>query len=120
MNSIEKHISELNRLQNLQQRSHWMNNLHPLGKLLLSVLYILIVVSFGKYELSALIVMAIYPAICFAIGDLSLKEGIYRMRLILPLVIFVGVFNPFFDKNIVLTVGTLQITGGVISMITLC
>ena len=43
MDRIEKKILELNRLQDIQQRSHWMNNLHPLGKLLISVIYIFLV-----------------------------------------------------------------------------
>ena len=119
MSSIEKNIRELNNLQNLQQRSHWMNELHPLGKLLLSIFYIFIVVSFHKYSLAPLIVMAIYPLFGFIVGELSFKEGIYRMRLILPLVIFVGIFNPFFDKKIILEVAGIGVSGGVISMLTL-
>ena len=119
MSSIEKNIRELNKLQNLQQRSHWMNKLHPLGKLLLSIFYIFITVSFDKYSLAPLIVMAIYPLFGFIVGELSFKEGIYRMRLILPLVIFVGIFNPFFDKRIILEVAGIGISGGVISMLTL-
>ena len=118
MNSIEKNIRELNKLQNLQQRSHWMNNLHPLGKLLLSVLYIFTVVSFDKYALTGLIVMAVYPIFGFIVGELSLKEGLYRMRLILPLVLFVGVFNPFFDRQVVVMAGSIPVTGGVLSMVT--
>ncbi len=118
MNSIEKNINELNKLQSLQQRSHWMNELHPLGKLLLSVLYIFIVVSFDKYKVVPLIVMSVYPFFGFIAGELSFKEGIYRMRLILPLVLFVGIFNPFFDKQIVGMIGSVSVTGGVLSMFT--
>ncbi len=119
MNSIEKNLHELNKLQNLQQRSHWMNELHPVGKLLLGVIYILTVVSFGKYELIPLIILFIFPIFGFIVGELSFKEGLYRMRLILPLILFVGILNPFFDREIVLRVGALSVSGGVISMITL-
>nr|WP_297763237.1 cobalt ECF transporter T component CbiQ [uncultured Butyrivibrio sp.] len=95
-----------------------MNSLHPLGKLLLSVLYIFTVVSFNKYALEPLIVMSVYPIFSFIVGELSFKEGIYRMRLILPLVLFVGVFNPFLDRQIVGNIGELAVSGGVLSMIT--
>lgn len=95
-----------------------MNSLHPLGKLLLSVLYIFTVVSFSKYALVPLIVMSVYPIFSFIVGELSFREGLYRMRLILPLVLFVGVFNPFLDKQIVGYIGTAAISGGVLSMIT--
>ncbi len=119
MSSIEKNIRELNKIQEIQQRSHWMNELHPLGKLLISVLYIFFVASFDKYEIVPLILMSVYLVFEFLIGELSLKEGLYRMRLILPLVIFVGIFNPFFDREIVFKVGNIGVSGGVLSMITL-
>ena len=124
MNQIESNLKELHRLQELQQRSHWMNQLHPLGKLLVCVSYILTVTSFDKYALDKLIIMAVFPVFGFIVGDLSFREGIYRMRLILPLVLFVGIFNPFFDRNVLFTIDTgagaeIAVTGGVISMATL-
>ncbi len=126
MKAIEDNLRELDKLQNLQQRPHWMNELHPLGKLLVCVLYILTVASFDKYDLSRLILMAIFPAFGFIVGEFSFKEGLYRMRLILPLVIFVGIFNPLFDRQVLFSIqmggsdGTgIPITGGIISMLTL-
>ena len=106
-----------------------MNDLHPLGKLLLSILYIFTVVSFDKYALVPLIVMSVYPLFGFIIGELSFKEGLYRMRLILPLVLFVGIFNPFLDREVLFYIGSstaanaavsagIPITGGIISLLT--
>ena len=119
MDSIEKKLNEFKSIEELWQRSHWMNFLHPLGKLLVSVIYIFTVVSIDKYALTPLILMSVYIIFGFVIGELSFKTGIYRMRLILPLVIFVGVLNPFFDKDVLLHVGAIGISGGVISMFTL-
>lgn len=95
-----------------------MNDLHPLGKLLISIMYIFLVTSVGKYDLVTLILMSVYVIFTFIIGELSVKEGIYRMRLILPLVMFVGVFNPFFDKSSVPVAG-FAVRGGIVSMVTL-
>ena len=110
-----------------------MNRLHPLGKLLVCVFYIVIVASFHKYDLQGMILMAVFPIFRFAVGELSFKEGIYRMRLILPLVLFVGIFNPFFDKEVLFYIGNaakdiatdagggagIPVTGGIVSMLTL-
>ncbi|WP_243111828.1 cobalt ECF transporter T component CbiQ [Butyrivibrio sp. CB08] len=101
-----------------------MNRLHPVGKLLVCVFYILVVTSFDKYALDKLILMAVFPIFGFVVGELSIKEGLYRMRLILPLVLFVGIFNPFFDRNVLFSIGEgtaheIAVTGGVISMLTL-
>ena len=95
-----------------------MNNIHPLGKLLISIMYIFLVTSVGKYDVVTLIPMSVYVIFTFIIGELSVKEGIYRMRLILPLVMFVGVFNPFFDKSSVPVAG-FAVRGGIVSMLTL-
>ncbi len=119
MNSIEKPLRELYTIRNLQQRSHWMNALHPLGKLLLSIGYILIVVSVHRYDLAGLILKAVYPVFGFIVGELSLKDGLRRMKLILPLVMFVGIFNPFFDHTPLGCIGGFVITGGMVSMVTL-
>ncbi|WP_026510041.1 cobalt ECF transporter T component CbiQ [Butyrivibrio sp. LC3010] len=119
MDSIEQRLHEFQKFQELWQRSHWMNELHPLGKLLISVLYIFTVVSFDKYAVAPLILMSLYPIFGFVLGELSIRTGLYRMRLILPLVLIVGIFNPFFDRDIVLRIGQIGITRGVISMITL-
>ena len=138
MKAIEDNLHELNKIQNLQQRSHWMNRLHPLGKLLVCVIYIATVASFDKYDLQGMILMAIFPVFGFVVGELSFKEGIYRMRLILPLVLFVGIFNPFFDRNVLFYIGGaakelsegttasggqisggFPVTGGMVSMLTL-
>ncbi len=126
MKSIEAHLHELDKIQNLQQRFHWMNRLHPLGKLLVCVIYILTVASVDKYDLQRLLLLAVYPVFCFIVGELSLKDGFYRMRLILPLVIFVGIFNPFFDREVVFRIGAdasgtggVPVTSGMISMVTL-
>jgi cobalt/nickel transport system permease protein len=109
-----------------------MNKLHPLGKLLVCALYIVLVASFGKYDLQGLILMAIFPVFGFVVGELSFREGLYRMRVVLPLVIFVGAFNPFFDKGVLFYIGgtakeisqvaggtglAIPVTGGVISML---
>ena len=119
MNQIGQAISEIHSLQQLSNEDTWINRLHPLGKLILTVFYIVVAVSFPKYELPGLLSMALYPAAVFIIGDLSFKDALKRLRIVLPLVMIFGVLNPFFDKKIVMEIGSLQISGGVVSMITL-
>lgn len=93
--------------------------LHPLAKLLMTILYISIVVSFPKYDLSGLMIMVFYPVILFQIADISVGLCFYRFRMILPILCAVGLANPFFDHTPLLQLGDITITGGVLSMITL-
>ena len=116
---ITARLYELYGIRSLQQRDIWMNQLHPLAKLLVSVIFITVTVSFHKYDITPLAIMGIYLIFGFMLGELSLAEGLYRMRLILPLVIFVGIFNPFFDRAPIVVIGDITVTGGIISMISL-
>ena len=96
-----------------------MNRLHPLAKLLSSVAYVAITASFHKYDIIGIAVMGVFPLFSFIVGELSLLDGLYRMRLVLPLVIAVGLLNPFFDRNVLFYAGSVAVTGGMVSMVTL-
>lgn len=119
MNTIENNLHTIDKLSELQQRDLWMNKLHPLTRLLSSVIYIVLVASFDKYDIVHLAIMAVYPFFCFMVGELSLKDGLYRMRVVLPLVLAVGLPNPFFDRQVLIMAGSFAITGGMVSMVVL-
>ena len=119
MSKINQAIYEIRSLDTLANENRWVNRLHPLVKLWVTILYIGITVSFPKYNLSGLLVMAVYPVILFVVGEISFKDSVRRLWLVLPLVCVVGIFNPLFDKDTVAYFGSLAVSGGVISMITL-
>ena len=95
-----------------------MNGIHPLVKFVLTVVYITVVVSFSKYDVIGLMGMVIYPVVGFILADLSWKDSLKRLRVVLPLVCLIGIWNPFFDR-VPVQVGDLVIYRGFISMITL-
>lgn len=119
MNAIDKGLRTIDAFQELWRRDQWMNALHPLAKLLSSIVYVAVTASFHKYDVIGIAVMGIFPLFSLIAGELSLLDGLYRMRLVLPLVIAVGILNPFFDRNVLFTVGSVAVTGGVVSMVTL-
>ena len=119
MNKIGQAISDIQTLESISREDRWVNRIHPLGKLILTVFYITVTVSFPKYELPGLSGMLLYPIAVFMIADLSFKDALRRLRVVLPLVMVVGILNPFFDREVLVTVGRVPITGGVMSMLTL-
>lgn len=118
MSEIKNAIHEFGQLERLARRDQWVNHIHPLVLLGLTILYIAIVVSFGKYELFGLIGMGLYPLALFILADLKFGECLRRPRLVLPLVVFIGLFNPLLDKTPV-SIGSIVLRGGWISMMTL-
>lgn len=106
-------------MDDLSSNKSPIHSLTPLTKLICTITYIFFVVSFDKYELSKLIPMILWPVIVYQMANLSIGTCFYKLRIVMPLVFAVGIFNPFFDKTPFLTMGTFTISSGVISMITL-
>lgn len=119
MKRIDHAIVELKEMDAMAAQSSPVHSLNATVKFLVTVLYIVLVVSFGKYELSGLFVMILYPVLMFQLSGTSIARCFYKMRIVLPLVCAVGLFNPFFDRAPMLAAGGVTVTGGVISMITL-
>lgn len=119
MSKIDRAISQLQSIDNMAKEDRWVNRIHPSIKLFLTILYIALTVSFSKYNLTGLLGMMIYPLILFQVSELSFREALYRLRIVLQIVCIVGIANPFFDRAIVTQIGSLGISGGVLSMMTL-
>lgn len=119
MEKIDVALNEFREMDELSARSSCIHGLNSLVKFAITVFYILMVVSYDKYELNRLLVMVIYPAIMFNLSGTSVITFFRKLRYVLPLVMAVGIINPFIDKTPVMNIGTTVITGGVISMITL-
>ena len=118
MNKVKNAIYEIHHMDTIANTDQWMNQTHPLVKVILTIIYIAMVVSFNKYDILGLMGMVIYPLAGFILAELSFKDSFKRMRIVLPLVCFVGIWNPFFDKTPIM-IGGICINAGILSMITL-
>ena len=119
MNKMQKALWELSEMDELAARPSPIHSLSPTAKLLSTIAYILVAVSFGKYQLSQLSVLLLWPVLLFQISGIPVRTCFYKLRIVLPLVMAVGLFNPFFDRAPMLYLGSLAVSGGVISMLTL-
>ena len=119
MNKMEKALHELGEMDELAARSSPIHRLHPAAKLLSTIAYIIVVVSFDKYDLSGLIPLVLWPVLLFQISGIPVSACFYKLRIVLPLVMAVGLFNPLFDRAPLFFVGSSAVSGGVVSMLTL-
>lgn len=119
MNRMQRALYELSEMDELASQSSVVHKLHPTAKLISTIAYIMIVLSFDKYDLSGIVPMLIWPVMLFQLSGIRVRTCFYKLRIVMPLVIFVGIFNPLFDREIMLQLGSLEISGGVISMFTL-
>lgn len=119
MSDINNSAMEIRRMDEYALLDSPVHRLNSLAKLLVTIVYIFVVASFDKYAFSGLFVMILYPVTMFTVAGFSFRTCFVKFRFVLPLVLMVGIFNPFFDREPVLSVGPLIITGGIISMATL-
>ena len=119
MNKMQKALRELAEMDELAARTSPIHALHPGAKLLVAVAYLLVTLSFGKHDLSGLVPMVLWPVLLFQLSGIQVRTCFYKLRVVLPLVMAVGLFNPFFDRTPLLQFGGVAVSGGVVSMLTL-
>lgn len=119
MNRAENALFEIQEMNYLAGLDSPIHRLAPLAKLLVTIGYIAAVISFSPYDLTGLLPMILYPVIAYQISEIPISTCFYKLRVILPLVCAVGLFNPLLDRDPVLRIGVLTVTTGMISMITL-
>jgi cobalt/nickel transport system permease protein len=99
-------------LDRLSEGDTPIHRLDARAKVLVTIFFIVSVVSFGKYELSSLFPFFIFPAAMIAMGDLPALFIARKVALVLPFALLIGICNPLLDREILLTVGPLAISGG--------
>ncbi|WP_366922608.1 cobalt ECF transporter T component CbiQ [Metallumcola ferriviriculae] len=119
MPDMTKSLYNIRLLDELAERGTAIHHIHPLIKVLTTGVYVIVTVSFGKYELAALLPLIFYPVILLTLADIPLVPVLQRALLVSPLIIGIGIFNPLLDKAPMIILPWLQISGGWISFLSL-
>ena len=115
MASINKAVLDLKRLDLLANNDSGIHRLDARAKVLVTCVFILCVVSYDRYELAALFPFFIFPAVLISLADLPPLFIAKKIALLCPFVLVVGIFNPLFDREVLVNLGPLAISGGWIS-----
>ncbi len=113
---LETAFYELGRLDTIAAMDTPIHRLDPRAKVLTTLLFIVYVVSFDKYEIARLLPFFLFPAFLIGMANLPFGYLVRKLIIVSPFVLFIGIFNPFFDREIILHVGSLQISGGWVSL----
>lgn len=118
MSKIMNSLYNMRILDDLARKETFIHKLHPLVKLLTTVSYLAVVVSFGKYDIGGLLPLFLYPSMIFALAEIPLKPIFVRILIVSPLIIGIGVLNPFFDGQLFL-LGGIEISRGWVTFLSL-
>lgn len=112
MPKIDTSIFEIGTLDRLAAGDTPLHRLDPRAKLITTLGFILTVVSYGRYEVAALLPLLIFPLTLAIQADIP---GPYLLRKLLiasPFALMVGIFNPLLDQAVMLHVAGLDVSGG--------
>ena len=119
MLSIDGSFLDFKQLDLLALRQTAVHKLDPRAKILTTFCFIVCVVSFDRYQISAMLPFLIYPAVLLAIGDLPLGYILRKIVIVVPFALLVGLFNPIFDRSVVMQLGDINIWGGWVSCLSI-
>ncbi len=97
MSGIEALLRELHSLDAVGGQAAWLARIDPRAMLLTTLAFILVVVSFHRYAVAALLPMAIFPVLLARLGSISLPRIGFKVLLAMPFALMLGLFNPVFD-----------------------
>lgn len=111
MSNILNSLYNMRLLDDLARKETFIHRIHPLVKLLTTVIYLTVVVSFNRYEIIGLFPLIFYPVLVLALAELPIGPIFKRILLVEPFIIGIGILNPLFDHQVFI-LGGLTISRG--------
>jgi cobalt/nickel transport system permease protein len=113
--SVATGLSALDRLDRLARLDTPIHRVDPRAKVIATAVYVVCVVSYGKYDVLGLLPFAVFPVALAAEGGLPLGFLGRLLLAVSPFALVMGAFNPLFDREVVAHVGAWGVTGGWLS-----
>ncbi len=96
-----------------------LHKIDPRAKLITVLFFILTVVSFDKYEISMLVPYIFFPVYLLSAGNIPVMYIVKKIIYVSPFALMIGVFNPLFDQGALISIGSVGVSGGWISFLSI-
>lgn len=113
--SFEAAYSGIGRLDRLSCRDTIVHRLDPRAKVVATMLFVVAVVSFPRYEVLSLLPFFLFPVLMATLGDIPAGFIARKVLAVSPFVLFVGIFNPLFDQGTVAIGPGVSVSAGWVS-----
>lgn len=101
MTDVLNAVISFKSLDELSRRDNLINKIHPLIKLIITLVYICVLASFRRYEITAILPFILYPVIVIIVCDIPLGTMMKRVLVVEPFIVAAGILNPILDKNVI-------------------
>jgi len=110
---------EIGRMDELGRMDTPAHRLDARAKAVVTLAFVVIVMSFPRHAVSALTPFLLYPVVLIAVGQIPARHILKKILVAAPFALVIGIFNPFMDRVPVATLGPLVITGGWVSFVSI-
>lgn len=119
MAGILSGLFDLGQLDSLARRSSPIHRLDSRIKVLTVLLFVVVVASYDRYTIVGLLPLFLFPVSLLLLARLPLMFLLKRLMLVAPFAIFVGILNPFFDHQFSVSFGSIVISSGWLSFVSI-
>lgn len=106
---------EAHRMDELGRLDTPLHRIDARMKTLTALVFIVVVMSFPRGAVSALMPLFLYPLALMRLGAIPPRALLRKMLFAAPFAVAVGLFNPVFDRQPVLVLGPVAMSGGWLS-----
>ncbi len=114
---IEKALLSIGYMDILSNGDSYVHNIEPRAKIIITLAFIISVVSFGKYEIARLMPFAMYPIFLISAGGLPALYLVKKVAFVSPFALMIAIFNPILDTQTMLYLGNTAVSGGMVSFL---
>lgn len=111
-NKLPYVLCELDAVERTARMRSPLHTLDARTKLLTTTVFLVSMLSLPLTRLSDLLLFSVFPILTAAMGRLVFGRIFRRSLLVLPFVVWIGIFNPIYDREPVFRVGSLVVTNG--------
>lgn len=119
MTALEKALIEIKAVEHASRGESMLHRLDPRAKTVVTLLYIIAVLSVSLDALQGIVIFWIFPIIACAMGGLSYGEVFRKSLYTLPFIAFIGIFNSIFQRAPMLHIGDFVITRGWVEFVSI-
>ena len=115
MGKVAEAFIDISNIERFAEKDSLAHRLDPRCKILLTAAFTITVVSFDRYEFIALLPLSAFPLFMFILAEIPLVYLLKKLLVVSIFALMVGIFNPFLDRETMLYINGMAISGGWIS-----
>jgi len=112
-------LVEFRQLDLFAAQSSGVHRLDARAKVVVVLAFVVCVMSFGRYAVASLLPYFAFPVLVAIWAQLPFAMLARKVAMVVPIAVLIGLPNPFFDREMVLHVAGLGISGGWISLVSI-